>query len=231
MTLIDIAASILSSATHRVETSAQNIANMTTPGYKARREFPSIATTNAITESEATKPASYSDFTSGKLTKTGNPFDLALTGPGFFVVRSADSEFYTRDGQFSRSADGRLMTPDGLVLQGTNGDVTVSSSAKFLADGTVVDGNQPIARLAIADFSDLTSLRSSGGGLFSAPMESRRDLPLPNIEQGALETSNVSTADEMITMMASLRSAEMGQHVVQTYDDLMGRVLTAFGQS
>jgi len=231
MTLIDIAASIISGATRRVETSAQNIANMTTPGYKARREFPSIAASNAIAEPGGTIAANYSDFTTGKLSKTGSPFDLALTGPGFFVVRSADSEFYTRDGQFSRGADGRLMTPDGLALQGTNGDVTVSASAKVLADGTVIDGGQPVARLAVADFSDLKSLRSAGGSLFFATDASRRDLPLPTVEQGALETSNVSTADEMITMMASLRSAEMGQHVVQTYDDLMGRVLTTFGQS
>lgn len=234
MGAIEIAGSIISRATQRVEISAQNMANMTTPGYKARHQFSTL-----IIAPQNNQPISFVDqqnqqaidFTNGKLTNTGNPFDLAISGSGFFVVQSAGGTFFTRNGQFSRDADGHLVTPDGMILQSATGDVTVGGSdVKILSDGTVLDGGQPAARLAIADFADPHTLQPAGAGLFAAPAGAARDVASPQIRQGMLETSNVSTADEMLSVMAALRSAETGQRVVQVYDDLMGRALTAFGQ-
>ncbi len=233
MGLIDIASAILSHATQRVDVSAQNLANATTVGYKARRMPAQAFDLNPAEafSASAESPTAVTDFAAGKITPTGNAFDLALSGPGFFVVRSRDGALYTRNGQFSRGGDGRLVTSEGLPVQSSQGDVKLGADPKILADGTVLDLGQPVARLSIVDVADTKMLSPAGAGLFSAPDDAPREITVPNIRQGALETSNVSTADEMIAMMASLRSAEMGQHVVQTYDDLMGRALTAFGQS
>lgn len=217
----------------RVETAAQNLANATTPGFKARLQFPTLVAGDPG-ESVVNAPRGDSaiDFTNGQLRNTGNPFDLAISGSGFFVVRSRDGVFYTRNGQFGVDADGRLVTPDGLSLQSSAGDVVVSrNDPKVLADGTVLDGQQPAGRLAIVDFSDPRVLRAAGAGLFSASGETPRDVAVPQVRQGMLETSNVSTADEMLTIMTALQSAQSGAKMVQVYDDLLGRAVTAFGQS
>jgi flagellar basal-body rod protein FlgF len=220
----------MSRATQRVEVAAQNMANATTPGYKARQDFSQFVTPEQGTPS-APRNAMGVDFTLGKLRTTENPLDLAISGGGFFVVRSADGEFYTRNGQFKRDADGRLVTPEGMALQSSEGDLTLSSaSVSILADGTVVDGETPVGRLSIVDFRDVHALRAVGAGLFTAPDGEAVDVANPQVRQGMLETSNVSTATEMLSVMAGLRSAESGARVVQIYDDLMARALTSFGQ-
>jgi flagellar basal-body rod protein FlgG len=231
--VIEIAGAILSRAFERAEVSAQNLTNMTTPGYKARLWFPSFA--SAATAGSSTKSAQTNesvDFSPGKLQNTGSPFDLAISGAGFFVVRSDQQAFYTRDGQFSRGADGKVVTSDGLALQSeTGGDITVSqNNPQILSDGTVLEGGQPVARVAVVNFADLNSLQSVGAGRFTAPPEDAESASAP-IHQGMLESSNVSTAGEMISIMASLRSAESGQKIVQVYDDLMGQAINAFGQA
>jgi flagellar basal-body rod protein FlgF len=225
----EIAGTILARAFQRTEVAAQNMSNMTTPGYKARRWFPLAATVDSNGSSPNT--GSMIDFAQGQLQNTGNPLDLALSGTGFFVVRSDDGTYYTRDGQFVRGSDGRIETSGGLALQAASGgDITVTSAnPQILTDGTVLDGGQPVARVATAKFSDLSSLKPAGGGLFTASSDDSED-GNAQIHQGMLETSNVSTADEMISIMSALRSAESGQKVIQVYDDLMGRALNAFGQ-
>ncbi len=207
--------------------------NMTTPGYKSRSDFSGLISvygeidkTNMVNSANAASI----DFAPGKMQTTGNPFDFAISGSGFFSVRSGDSTLYTRSGQFHRDADGRLLTPEGLVLQGIGGDVVVAEGdISLLADGTLLQAGQPVARLAIADFSDLQALRPTGAGMFAAAAGVARDAASPQIRQGMLEASNVSASGEMLSMMAALRSAESGARVVQVYDDLMGRAVTVFG--
>jgi len=235
MGIVELGGVIIAQATQRVELAAQNMANMTTAGYKSHRQFQGLID-SAQLEFAAAQQASRSngmsvDFTAGKLQQTGNPLDLAISGDGFFTVRTDTGLFYTRSGQFSRDADGRLVTPDGAVLQSASGDVRLEGGdVSILADGTVQQSGQPVSQLAIATFDDLQLLQPAGSGLFAAPVGAARDVAGPQVRQGMLEASNVTTANEMISMMAGLRSAETGQRVVQVYDDLMGRALTTFGQ-
>lgn len=226
--MFEVAQVILSHSMQRVELAAQNLANITTPGYKSYRAFAdALEQTGSKTKTESAAV----DFANGKLQSTGNPFDLAIAGSGFFQVRTPDGIFCTRSGQFARDNNGNLTTPEGFILQAASGDVSASSAAvKVLPDGTVLDGAEPVARIAVVDFDDLNVLVPMGGGLFAAPVGSAHELADPQIRQGMLESSNVSAANEMVSIMASLRSAEGGQKVVQIYDDLMGRVVTAFGQ-
>ncbi len=233
MGLVEIGEVIISRAARRVEVAAQNIANMTTAGYKARRPFFDMVTSApGASAAWAGPPEGSVDFTVGKLQNTGNAFDLALAGRGFFVLRSGDDTLYTRNGQFSRDAEGHLVAPGGAVLQSGGGDVTVGAAAvAVLADGTILQDGEPVDRVSIADFADTRVLRDAGAGLYAAPPGAASELALPQIRQGTLETSNISTADEMLSVMAAMRSAETGQRVVQAYDDLMGRALTAFGQN
>jgi flagellar basal-body rod protein FlgG len=235
MGIVELGGVIIAQATRRVELAAQNMANMTTAGYKARGQFQSLINSDELGHAGSHRgslPGDLSvDFTAGKLQHTGNPFDLAISGAGFFVVRTDAGLLYTRAGQFSRDSEGRLVSPDGGILQSTSGDMRVESgNVSVLADGTFLQTGQPVGQLAIAGFDDPRILRPTGAGLFSAPSGAGRDVTSPQIHQGMLEASNVTTASEMISMMAGLRSAEAGQRVVQVYDDLMGRALTSFGQ-
>jgi len=174
------------------------------------------------------------DFSSGKIVETGNPFDLAVLGEGFFVVRNgAQQVLYTRQGQFSRASDGRLVTATGLVLQAEGGgDLVLSGETMTVgADGAVLEAGQPIGRVALA-MLPADAERAEGGAFAAAAAEGdAASVEAPALRQGAYEASNVSTADEMVAMMAALRRAESGQRLMTLYDDLMGRVLTTFGQS
>jgi flagellar basal-body rod protein FlgG len=110
--LIEIAATIMADAQRSVEVSAQNVSNITTAGYKRRIEFSSMM--GSISEPEKSKlfQESAIDLAFGKISETGNPYDLGISGPGFFSVRSASGALlYTRDGQFSRDRDGPLIEP------------------------------------------------------------------------------------------------------------------------
>lgn len=218
---------MLSRAFERTEVSAQNMANITTPGYKALSSVPF----EGRDVSDGSHLSTAADFSSGQLQKTGNSFDLALSSKGFFVVRSDSQTFYTRDGQFVRGAGGRIETSDGLYLESeSGGDIIVSqNNPQILPDGTVLSNGQPVARIATVDFADPGTLEQAGAGRFTA--RSQAEGANPEIHQGMLESSNVSTAGEMISIMSALRSAESGQKIVQVYDDLMARALSAFGQT
>jgi flagellar basal-body rod protein FlgG len=232
MGLVEIGGIILSRAAQRVEISAENLANATTPGYKARSSFSTLIADDAAPSvvNAGSNPGGI-DFTNGALQNTGNPLDLAISGSGFFAVRDADQTFYTRSGQFSRDAQGHMTTPAGLILQSVSGDMVLGAGdAKVLPDGTVTCDGEPAGRIAVMNFAEQKDLRRAGAGLFTAPAGAAKPASA-EIRQGMLEASNVSTAVEMISIMSGLRSAGSGQRVVQLYDDLMGRAVTAFGQS
>jgi len=236
MVIEEIAGVILARSTKSVELAAQNLANMTTAGYKAKRKsFPAVEIAQFATGWSAVGDNASElsiDFSAGKLQKTGDPLDLAISSNGFFSVRSGGSVLYTRSGQFQRDGEGHLVTSNGAVLQSSNGDLAIDNDDfTVLPDGTIQQGGQPVAQIAVVDFDDKSILRSVGQGLFAAPAHSvAREVSAPQMQQGMIETSNVSTAEEMTSLMMGVRSAETGQRVVQTYDDLMSQVLTTFGQ-
>ncbi len=172
------------------------------------------------------------DFSAGKPINTSNPFDLAIVGDGFFCVRSPEGLLYTRQGQFRRDSDGRVVTAQGYALQSqSGGDLTLQGAAmQVQADGTVLEDGEARARLAIVDVKDRQSMTYADGGMFKVPDAAVAPMDAPTVRQGMLEASNVSTGDEMVSIMEALRQAESGQRLVTLYDDLMGRALTVFGQ-
>lgn len=236
MQITEIAAQILARAEDRAEIAAQNITNASTPGYRRRIAFSEMM---APAEPQAGAPrgpvrmGALADFTAGQLTETGSPTDIAIGGQGFFAVRGEDAILYTRQGQFRRDDEGRLVTAQGLALQTIDGgDLVVGSAAFEVAlDGTVTRNGEPLARIALVDFEDRAALTANEGGAFSAGDAAPLAVARPAIRQGMLESSNVNMGDEMVAMMEAVRRAETGQRLVTTYDDLMGRMLNLFGQN
>jgi flagellar basal-body rod protein FlgF len=234
---IDTASAILSQAERRVEVAGQNIANIATPGYKRRVSF-ATALDLARTESVRNLQTGVgTNFAQGKIVGTNNPYDLAISGDGFFTVKTDRGTFYTRQGQFQIDADGRLVTGRGdpvqaqgggdIVLKGRGKDVTV----QIASDGTVTENGDPVGKLGIVDFTDRKAASYADDGMFTAPEGLIREVDTPMVRQGMLETSNVSAGDEMVSIMESMRRAEAGQKLVNVYDDLLGRALAVFGQA
>lgn len=230
--LVDWGVSILSQAERRVEIAAQNLSNATTPAYKRRVAFSSLVESANSEITSFPTVAGAVDPRGGKLVKTSSPYDLALTGHGFFAVRYDDRMTYSRQGQFSADAEGRLVNSRGGILQLTTGSDAVVTSDKFevSVDGTLLEEGLVLGKIAVfrteSDIAtDPTVWGVNGQG---AAMELLDDA---SVVQGSYEASNVTTGDEMVLMMEALRRAEAGQRVINVYDDLMGRAVTSFGDA
>ncbi|MCX8475451.1 MAG: flagellar hook basal-body protein [Sphingomonas sp.] len=227
--LIESAAAILSASERRLEIAAHNVANVSTPGYKRSVGFSRIL---ASMQESNTVPdiAERRDFIQGKLISSGNPFDLAINGDGFFQVRAGEQLLYTRQGQFRRAENGTIVSAQGHVLQQAGGgDLVLEDAAvTILDDGAVLEDGRPVARIGLSVPAGGAALDAVGESHFAAG-GAMEEVAEPSIRQGMLESSNVSMGDEMVTTMAAMRQAEGGARLVQVYDELMGRALTTLG--
>lgn len=227
--LIESARAILSVSERRMEATANNVANLTTPGFKAQRLYSDVVSdvsTHAPSKSEMTR----ADLAQGKLTRTNNPLDLAIGGPGFFRLMGADGTIvYSRQGQFRRDGEGRLVNVQGLALQSADGDILIGSpDVQILADGTLLSEGAAIAKITLFQPAEGTTPKPMGGSLFA--FAEAEEVGEPQLHSGMVEASNVALADEMVALMEAMRSAEGGARLVQTYDDLMGKAINTFGQ-
>ncbi|MEZ5359443.1 MAG: flagellar basal-body rod protein FlgG [Candidatus Zixiibacteriota bacterium] len=174
------------------------------------------------------------EFTAGSISITNNATDMAISGNGFFQVQMPDgTTAYTRDGSFKLSADGQLVTADGFRLQP---EITIPEDATDLAIG--IDGNisvmvvgseapQQVGQVELAKFINPAGLSAVGHNLFvesaasGAPTTSTPGSDgLGTLDQGYLETSNVSVVDEMVNMIMAQRAYEINSKVIQTSDDM-----------
>lgn len=226
--ILSIASAMLTNSQLRVESSGRNIVHYNDPAYRRSISFSSHLE-QPVAEGGTIENSAH-EFSSGKYLISDNPLDLAIEGEGFFVVSDGATSLYTRSGSF-RLREGRLVDPRGYVLQAAEGgDLMIGDGTpSFAFDGLALRDGVPAGRVAIVDFADRSTLRSDDGVLFSGPAEAAVQVERPALRQGMTEGSNVAMADEMVRMMAALRGAETGQRLVQAYDDLLGRALTAFG--
>lgn len=239
---VDSVGAILSRVEKRVEVAAQNISNVSTAGYKRGVSFESVlgiqgerlpADLSAGMRVASMRTGFALDMAPAQLQATGNANDLAIAGDGFFTLKSKNGDvLFTRQGQFQRDEAGRLVNAQGCVLLQRGGGDLVLKSGDFsiLNDGTVIQAGDAIGRIAIAELTDSSAVQYAENGLYTAPEATVSFMDDPSVSQGMLEASNVSMGVEMMTIMAALRQAQAGQHLMNMYDDLMGRAVTTFGQ-
>lgn len=175
------------------------------------------------------------DFSEGELHETGNPLDLALKGEGFFVVSTPQGRRYTRAGNFTLSTNGELQTLDGFSVLGKNGpiplprnsgEVEVTSSGEVKVDGIVVGA------LDIVDVPEPYALVKDGNNLFYSPSDPSQELSAnAAVLQGYLEQSNVNPVTVMVELINTVRSFQMYQKAMQTFDDNFGRLLDIAGRA
>lgn len=228
--LLEIGEVTLAASQARLETVSRNVANATTPGYRRALSYSALS---ASGENMIASVTTDTDHAQGALRETGRTLDLAISGAGFFQLRSEHGVYYSRNGQFERLSDGRLANGQGHILQSADGaDFVISSGAvEILADGAVLQEGVPIARIGLFEPVAETSLESVGGMLFRAAQGSMTEVPTPHIRQGMLESANVDAAGEMMAMMSAIRQAEIGARIIQSYDSLMGQSISTFGRT
>lgn len=174
------------------------------------------------------------DTRRGPVSMTGRETDVAIMGPGFFAVESADGEMYTRAGSFTLNSQKQLITPDGLPVLGDGGPVKLEGE-DFSIDNSgliMVDGAQ-VGRLKIVDFEDPTRLEHRGNNLMAAPedMEAKA-VPVGEIvvAQGHIEGSNVNAIDTLVAMISAQRAFEVQQKTLNTEDDMLSKAVNKLPQ-
>ncbi len=222
------------------EMTANNIANVGTPGFKRdmlfTRELSRAEQRLTRKTSDWQRPIAvetFTDFAPGVFDKTGNPLDLAIDGDGFFTLTLADgSRALTRAGSFTVDGDGFVILPGGALLMGEggaievgNGKLTVSQSGQVEVNGTLVNRIVPVT------VDNLDMLIKIGGSLFLVP-ESVELVPVEKatIRQGYLETANVDIVREMIDMIISFREYEANARAVQAQDQSLGNLFDRVGR-
>ncbi|MBD8679339.1 flagellar hook-basal body protein [Sphingomonas sp. CFBP 13720] len=229
--LVDSATAVMRMAQMRLDVTAHNVANIATPGYKRRIGFDETIAARTAPVGEPVALSIHVDRAQAPLSQTGNPFDLAISGDGYFRVRDGDRTLYTRQGQFRRDGEGLLVTPQGYVLQQVGGgDVTIDgATATIMADGTIVDAGRPVGRVAVDRGGDPARMTAVGESFFASTDADMAEATDAVVRQGMLEASNVSLGDEMTHTMVAVRQAESGAKLIQLYDELMGRAASVFG--
>ncbi len=221
-----------------MQTIANNIANISTNGYRregvvfAEYLQPLDAAGGGI--SMATARVRYTDGANGTASPTGGTFDLALNGPGYFMVQTAQGERLTRAGNFTPNAQGDLVTMTGHpVLDASGAPIFIPPDATevgIAADGTISANGRPLAQIGIFEVENPQMLLREDGVLFQPDAE---PLPAENttVLQGFVEESNVDPVTEMARMIEVQRSYELGQKLLDREDERLRAAVRTLGRT
>jgi flagellar basal-body rod protein FlgF len=221
---LDIAATGMVAEQTRQNQLSNNLANASTPGYKPdeapQSNFGDVLLANteggqAIGSADlgVAVGKTFTDMDPGSIQETGEPLDFAIEGNGFFAVKTAQGVRYTRDGQFTASAQGILTDATGDPVLGQGG-----APVKLPPSGTV-------AASAIGAFEVPTAVKQ-GENLFTGAASGKAS---GSVRAGALEASGVDAAKVMVEMITSLRSFQSGQQAIQTIGQTLQEASTQVG--
>jgi flagellar basal-body rod protein FlgG len=237
----------------RMQVIANNLANLNTVGFKSDRvNFESLlyqvkrsggdqtsegtALTSALALGTGVRAVNTQKlYTQGGMVNTDNSFDLAIEGQGFFQVLMPDGRVgYTRNGSFSRSADGTMTTASGYVVQPEIRIPAEATEVNISQDGLVSvrqageEEAQEVGQLTIASFANprglqpigesfVTQTLASGAPTVAAPQAQG----LGKLMQGALEGSNVNVVQQLVEMIETQRAYEVSSKAISSSDEMM----------
>lgn len=214
----------------RIANAANNLANASTNGFKADDvlfhqlvQAPARAKDRPHDIRFVRDAGTIRNFAQGALSKTDEPFDLAVEGDGFFVVQGDNGPLYTRDGAFRLSAGGQLVTRDGKAVLGAGGAPIVfdprGRKPDIAANGTIRVGAATVGAVQVVAFQDNTQLKKIGDNLYEA--NGQAALPSQaSIIQGAVEASNVDPIHELTELILVSRAYEGAAKIISETDDL-----------
>lgn len=255
MLSLDIAATGMQAQQMNVDVISNNIANMTTTGFKRQRaQFQDLIYQNKArpgTQSSnigsilpsgiqlglGVKPGSvYRINEQGTLSITGNRYDMAIAGRGYFQINMPDGTTgYTRDGSFEVNADGAIVNAQGYTMEPSITIPDDATDVEISDDGIVqvkIAGQaatQQVGQIQIVTFQNDAGLEAVGGNILmetdasgTPSVGNPTDVGFGKLQQGARESSNVNVVDEITSLITAQRSYEMNSKVIQTSDDMLG---------
>ncbi len=245
----------MSNEQKRLDIISNNIANAATTGYKVQnvtsQSFDDLLTIKIKDSSEAynDRPIgymslgvkigeTYTDYRQGSLKQTGNTYDLALEGNGFFTLEVMDkagniNTQYTRNGSFTMTKDGQLVDEDGNYLMGESGgitiptdaaDVVIDATGAIYADGVYVD------TLKISDFEDYNYLINVGDTRYGTLEGAVEIAGNTAVRQGYTEQSNVNVVSQMVNMINITRAYEANQKMISSVDKTLELAANSVGR-
>lgn len=223
---------------HQMDGVANNVANMNTTGFKGEtvlfREF-LIPNEDGTDYSYVVDFGIARDLSNGELIPTGNIFDIAIEGNGYFMIETGAGQRYTRNGHFSLNGDGVLVTADGdpvlndrgreLTFSPADGAITINRDGSIAAE--FVDGG--FGRIGVVSFANVRGLTKVGYGLYETNQEPN---PAENVtlHQGMLENSNVKAVVEMARMVDVSRKYQLIQRLIDAGYDLKRSAIQRLGR-
>jgi flagellar basal-body rod protein FlgF len=226
----------------RMEAVANNIANVATAGFKAdtfafeaesgdARDYGKVPDIRFVREAGLVR-----DMTAGPIANTGNPFDVAIDGEGFFSVQGHDGEtLYTRAGAFTLSADGQLTTASGQPVLSEGGAPLVFD---LRGEQPVIDKTGSISvagieagKIGVFKFESPEGLQKVGENAYAAADQTATPITDSRVIQGALEGSNVRAVVELTRLIEISRAYESAGRMVSTDDDLRRSTIEKLGRA
>jgi len=214
---------------------ANNVANASTTGYKSNHAIfaEHIAATNG--EGGSVSMGSLSghnhDLSQGAMKHTGGQFDMAIHGDGFFVLETPAGERLTRAGAFQLSADGNLVDAFGnQVMAAGGGAIAIPEEVTRISiapDGTISSGQEIFGQIGVVRANG--QIAQEGGTMFLAA-EGYEQIEEPNVIQGALEQSNVSSILEISRLIEVQRAYEAGQSLIEKEDERINQLIKTMRQ-
>jgi flagellar basal-body rod protein FlgF len=211
---------------------ANNMANVTTNGFKAREARFSeylMPVARADSFQRPDQRLSYVidsgtplDLSTGAIEMTGNPLNAAIKGDGFFAVQTPQGERYTRNGAFELNAQGQLVTSDGHAVLGQSGPITLGpeeTNVSISPNGTVLTSQGERGRIRMVRFADPRALNNVGANLFTSQQPGEVDT-VSRVQGGAIERSNVQAIVEMSRMIDVNRNYTSVAGMISRMDEL-----------
>ena len=239
----------------RLDVIANNLANAATVGYKKEgvtsQSFDEVLTIKIKDKSEPNLERSigamslgvkigevYTDYSNGSLRMTGNEFDIALEGDGFFQMSVTDNQGvshlrYTRAGSFHKTSDGYVVDSAGNHLQSESGDLQIpeyTNSVVIDPDGYVYADGEVVDRILTFDFEDYDYLKKVGDVMYE-PVDGAVMKEAVNLmHQTWTEQSNVNVVTEMVNMITITRAYEANQKVIKSIDQTLDLSVNSVGR-
>jgi len=215
---------------------ANNVANLSTNGYKAERmvfaEHLARVSDGGLGSYVQTR-GTVRDTSQGPITQTNNPLDVALEGDGYLAVQTPNGIRYTRNGHFQLDAQGQIVTSQGFaVLDGSGSPITIPSGATDITigiDGTILTSQGRTGQLQLDQFQNAQAMLATGNGLYDTS-EGPAPATGARVVQGSLEQSNVLPIIEMTQLIAAERAVNFVKDFTATEGNRISNAIDRLGK-
>lgn len=240
----------------RLDVISNNLANAATSGYKKQRAgfedllYQTVTQPGALSTQQTPIPSGLQlgvgaravsnprDFSQGVLTTTSNPYNVAISGQGFFQIQMPDgSTSYTRDGNFQLDAQGQMVTQagypvmPGIIIPNNAQTVTVGKDGVVSVTLQGAAATTQVGQLQLALFTNPAGLSNLGGNLLGetaasgAPQQGQPGTAgLGATQQGSLENSNVNVVEELVSMIEAQRAYEINSKAITASDQMLAKL-------